>query len=651
MRTTLKRGMGRAAAGNGNGRAILPPPALSPMRVYRQAPPPRRGRLRTFARGLLLAMVVLSSVAVALAGAAYLYFEYQVVGELQASGEVKAAAQRLDVPLPGSPAIALVVGYDVRKYGTDAGGEPRSDTMMLVRADPQLKAITMLSFPRDLIVDVACPGKPTFRGRINSAYSECGAKGSLETVRQLTGLPINYLITVNFRGFRQIVDRLDGVWIDVDRRYHNDNSQNSPGFTYAEINLFPGYQKLDGARALQYVRFRHTDSDLYRVVRQQQFVRGVKDQIASSFSAFDLPKLMGAITSNVDVGVGGGKALKGRTLLSYALFAYGLPDGHFFQARLEGLEGYAELHTADSNIRKAVEEFTTPDIEAADKAGAISLGRKPKKAVSLPPRSVPVVVLNGNGVAGSASLAGNLLNQRGYPIYTPPNSADANAPSYDYFHTKVYFDPGQRGAKAAGRKVGNLFGDADVEPVPAEVLPKCTNAMLCVVVGQTFHGTLTPLAIDRTPEKQAPAVRTDLEETRDRVLPLRRGFDFKLAVPSVLEQSSYLDREMPLRVYKVGGDHKTLRLTYRTGALEYWGVQQMDWDDAPALVGKSFEHRIKGRVYAFYFNGAHLHMVVLRAGGASYWVVNTLLDSLSNETMIEIAKGLKILPHAGKKQG
>jgi LCP family protein required for cell wall assembly len=650
MRTTLKRGMGRASAANGNGRAILPPPALSPMRVYRQPGPPPRSRLWTLGRVAFWALTVLSSLVLALAGAGYLFFEYKVVGEIQATGDVKVAAQRLDVPLPGAPAIALVVGYDFRKYGTDAGAEPRSDTMMLVRADPQLKAITMLSFPRDLIVDVTCPGKPTFRGRINAAYTECGPKGSLATVRALTKLPINYLITVNFRGFRQIVDRLGGVWIDVDRRYHNDNSQNSPGFTYAEINLFPGYQKLDGARALQYVRYRHTDSDLTRIVRQQQFVRGFKDEVATSFSAFDLPKLLGAITSNVDVGAGGGK-VKGRTLLSYALFAYGLPDGHFFQSRIEGLEGYAELHTDPSNITKAVEEFTTPDIEAADKAGAVSLGRKPKKAAGLPPRSVPVVTLNGNGVQGSASLAGNLLNQRGYPIYTPPNGSDANAPSYDYFHTKVYYDPGQRGAQGAARKVANLFGDADVEPVPAEVLPKCTNAMLCVIVGQTFHGTLAPLAIDRTPQKQPALVRTDLEETRDRVLPLRRGFDFKLAVPSVLEQNSYLDREMPVRVYKMGGDHKTLRLTYRTGALEYWGVQQTDWKDAPALQGKSFQHRIKGRTYDFHFNGAHLHMVVLHAAGATYWVTNTLLDSLSNETMIEIAKGLKILPHAGKARG
>jgi hypothetical protein len=58
----------------------------------------------------------------------------------------------------------------------------------------------------------------------------------------------------------------------------------------------------------------------------------------------------------------------------------------------------------------------------------------------------------------------------------------------------------------------------------------------------------------------------------------------------------------------------------------------------------NFKHKIKGREFDFYYDGPHLHMVVLRTSKASYWVVNTLADSLSNETMIEIAKGLRPLP-------
>jgi hypothetical protein len=86
-----------------------------------------------------------------------------------------------------------------------------------------------------------------------------------------------------------------------------------------------------------------------------------------------------------------------------------------------------------------------------------------------------------------------------------------------------------------------------------------------------------------------------------------------------------------------------VRLTYRLGSNEYWGVQMTDWEDAPVLAGRNFVRKIGGRRYELYYNGPRLHMVVLRTDGATYWVVNSLLDRLSNETMIAIAKGLRPL--------
>jgi hypothetical protein len=113
----------------------------------------------------------------------------------------------------------------------------------------------------------------------------------------------------------------------------------------------------------------------------------------------------------------------------------------------------------------------------------------------------------------------------------------------------------------------------------------------------------------------------------------------------VIERSSWIDRERPVRMYRIDPDrkHKTVRLTYRTGANEYWGVQMTDWEDAPVLSERNFTRTIGGRLYELHYTGPKLHMVVLRRDGATYWVVNTLLDSLSNETMIAIAKGLRPL--------
>ncbi|MBA3347749.1 MAG: LCP family protein [Actinobacteria bacterium] len=642
MRTTTKRGIGRGAAVNGNGRPVLPPGALSPVTLYRQPEPPQRSRWAVVRTAFLWLLVFLLMCAGALGGGAYLWFHESVAAVVATTPDVKVAAERLDVVLPGQPATALVVGYDARK-GEDEGIQSRSDTVMLVRADPETESISLLSFPRDLIVDVACPGKPSYRGRINEAYSECGTKGTLETVRELTGMPINYLITVNFRGFRQMVDAFDGIWLDVDRRYFND--QGGPG-GYATINLFPGYQRLTGYQALDFVRFRHTDSDLFRLARQQLFVRNFKSQIASEFSLTTLPKVVSTITKNVEVSVGGGGELDGDTVLGYALFAFGLPPGSFFQSRIDGLEGYAELTTSEENIREAVQEFAHPDVESPEKATAVALGEKPAKTKVPAPRDTTITVLNGNGVSGAASTASSLLGERAYVMQHPPEGKSADAPTWDYFKTQIAYDEAQPGAAEAAAKVAALFATDDVVALTPQLDALANGAMLTVIVGQTFHGSLTPAPVDKTPKRQKPSVIPGkaaslalLQERRSRV-------GFPLMVPTVIEGNSWIDSERPVRLYRIDepdNEHKTIRLTYRTGASEYWGVQMTDWADAPILDEAGVVRTIGGRRYELHYTGPKLHMVVLRVGEISYWVVNTLLDTFSNETMIAIAKGLKPL--------
>ena len=643
MRTTLKRGLGRATPLDANGRAVLPPGAATPVSVYRQPPRARRSRLALFGQVLLWLGVTSLVVVAGAAGGAYLYFHESVAAVAASTPAVKKAAKTLQVPLPGQPAVALVIGYDHRT--TDGAGSPsRSDTMMLVRADPSTDSISLMSFPRDLQVEIRCPGRLPYTDKIAHAYMQCGPQGSLNTVRNLTGLPINYLITVNFRGFRQIVDRLGGIWMDVDRRYYNDVSGPSG---YATINLWPGYQRLNGRKALDYVRFRHTDSDLFRVARQQQFVKSFKNQVQESFGPTGLPKIVNAITNNVEVAQGGGRDVDGRTVLSYALFAYGLPRGRVFQTKIEGIEGYTELTTASENVTRAVQEFTHPDVESSKKATAVALGEKIKRSAP-PPRSTTVTVLNGNGITGSAGTAGFLLHERDYQILTPPNGLPANAPRFDYFRTQVYYDKSKRRAREAAEKVTNLFGSAELKPMPGNIRHLTNGAMVTVVVGQTFHGRLASAPIDRTPKRERPNVIFAPRASKDLLLRHRKRVPFPLVVPSVIERSSWIDSERPIRRYAIDpdGEHKAIRLVYRMGSNEYWGVQMSDWEDAPALSDTSISRRIKGRSYDLYYDGPKLHMVVLRTKYARYWVVNTLLDRLSNETMLAIAKGFRPLPRA-----
>ncbi len=93
------------------------------------------------------------------------------------------------------------------------------------------------------------------------------------------GLKLNGIIDVNFSGFIKVVDTLGCAYVNVDHRYFNLNI-GSTETNYSEINLQPGYQKLCYENALDYVRYRHTDSDFVRVARQQDFLRDLREQIS-----------------------------------------------------------------------------------------------------------------------------------------------------------------------------------------------------------------------------------------------------------------------------------------------------------------------------------------------------------------------------------
>jgi LCP family protein required for cell wall assembly len=636
MRTTLKRGIGRVAVVNGHGRAVLPPGALSPVTRYRW-PERQRGLLRVVGR--ILFFLVAASVAIVsgIAGGAYLYADETANAFSTLSARTERAARILNHPIPGQPANALLIGYDHRPE--DGTAPSRSDTVMLLRADPQSDSISMLSFPRDLLVDIRCPES---RGldRINVAYTYCGPSGTLETVRNLTGLEIHYLIMVNFDGFREIVDKLGGVWLDIDRRYLNVQ-----GGDYATINLWPGYQRLKGWQALDFVRYRHTDSDLFRLARQQSFVKGVKQAVNQRWkNPGTVPKIFKVLRKNVEIGQGGGD-ISGSTLINYAFFAYGLRGGNFFRVTIDGLTGTNELSTDPSNIQAAVQEFVHPDVEVSAKATAKAMRRRLRSKSGPRPRDVSIVVLNGNGQPGAAANTSFRLSQKGYRMRQPPEGFQANAPGRwnRTFRTKIFFN-GKTNARRAAEQVSGLFNSSDIAPIPRNNALRIlgNGAMLTVIVGQTFSGKLTSTPVDRTPPRQEPEVRS----AKDEVLPAVRQaaawkVGFPLQIPTVIERSSVLDQEVPYRVYKIDDDSKTVRFTFRTGTNAYWGIQETNWDDAPALEDRNGSEVIKGRQYDLYYNGAHLHMVVLRAGGASYWVVNTLLDELSNETMLEIAKGLR----------
>jgi polyisoprenyl-teichoic acid--peptidoglycan teichoic acid transferase len=190
------------------------------------------------------------------------------------SGELTAAAA-------GAPQTILLMGSDKRANGAiDAANPPHTDTLMLVRADPNRGSITTMSIPRDLQVHLDVPHHGTMTEKINAAYSLGGARLALKTVEQVLGVRINHVVDTTFGGFKAMVDYLGCVYVDVDRHYYNDNA-GPPSQQYATINVPAGYQRLCGQDALDYVRYRHLDNDFVRVARQQDFLRQIKDQLGT----------------------------------------------------------------------------------------------------------------------------------------------------------------------------------------------------------------------------------------------------------------------------------------------------------------------------------------------------------------------------------
>ncbi|WP_027006528.1 LCP family protein [Conexibacter woesei] len=265
-------------------------------RLPKEERPPREGlRFLLRAFGSLFAIVLLT--AGATATASLLKIKDIIEAPPGAPEPIRTRPRTITPARPGKPQTILILGSDRRwsdlkknNPGLSKSNPARSDTILLIRMDPHQQATAVLSIPRDL--KVLIPGYGI--NKINAAYSLGGADLTAETIKTLFGqdFKINHIINVNFSGFRKVVDELGCVYGDVDRRYYHSNLGLPVSQHYAEINIRPGYQQLCGQRALDYVRFRHEDSDLVRAARQQDFLRAAKDQISESALIGDRDKLI-----------------------------------------------------------------------------------------------------------------------------------------------------------------------------------------------------------------------------------------------------------------------------------------------------------------------------------------------------------------------
>jgi LCP family protein required for cell wall assembly len=303
--------------------------------------PERRGLWKRY---LLGAFIVIAACAAATSVAAI-----HQVDRIAAAfhGDLKLAPGLLASTDPGKPQTLLLIGSDKRAKGAvDHESGSRSDTMILMRLDPSKDAIALMSMPRDLKVRI--PGHGT--DKLNAAYSIGGTPLLLKTVKQVTGLPINHVINVDFRGFRDAVNQIGCVYTDIDRRYFNDNS--NPADQYATINIDPGYQKLCGRDALDYVRYRHTDTDIVRAARQQDFLRQAKQQVGTGKLISNQAKLIKIVSDYTRSDIRGRSAVL--RLLKLAIGSAGSPiqEVHF-PARV----GASYVTASATAVKRATREF------------------------------------------------------------------------------------------------------------------------------------------------------------------------------------------------------------------------------------------------------------------------------------------------------
>ncbi|WP_273484628.1 LCP family protein [Desulforamulus ruminis] len=180
----------------------------------------------------------------------------------------------------------LLMGIDAREGETNT----RTDTLILVSVDKEHNRIAMLSLPRDTRVRIPGHGYD----KINAANVYGGPELVMEVVSDMVGMDIdNYLMT-NVRGFRDIVDTLGGVTLDVEKRMYHYDPYDEPDLR--KIDLQPGLQKLDGNKALQYVRFRSDAlGDVARTERQQKFLKALAKEMVQPSTITKIPRLVPTI--------------------------------------------------------------------------------------------------------------------------------------------------------------------------------------------------------------------------------------------------------------------------------------------------------------------------------------------------------------------
>ncbi|UGQ09531.1 LCP family protein [Yinghuangia sp. ASG 101] len=255
----------------------------------------RRRRWRRILTSMAVTMTVISASAAVSAYVLYQRLDGQITSEPVAE---KIGPSRPPVMPEAHGAVnILLMGSDDRtgankQYGDVGEGTKRSDTTILLHLAADRKSSVAVSIPRDLMVQIpSCvrddgSTSRAYRDQFNHAFEIGGSACTIKTVELMTQVQIDHHIVIDFTGFKQMVDAVDGVDVCLSEPLHDDD---------AHLDLDAGQQKLNGEQALAFVRARHDlgdGSDTQRMVRQQRFLASLMHKVQSNGVLFNPVKLI-----------------------------------------------------------------------------------------------------------------------------------------------------------------------------------------------------------------------------------------------------------------------------------------------------------------------------------------------------------------------
>ncbi|MEU0414465.1 LCP family protein [Streptomyces griseorubiginosus] len=446
-------------------------------RARRRARPVRRGRRVLKIAGLCLAILVLAT-----AGAGWWFYQHLNGNINSVALNGKGGSEKADA-FGRTPINILVMGSDGRTSKADCKlgggcsqtgvqtGNGNADVQMVVHISADRSNATVMSIPRDTMVNVpACKdsesGQSTsgYYGQINSAL-QYGPACQVATIHQLTGIPIDHFVKLDFSGVVKMSDAVGGVSVCV-----SDNVYD----TYSHLKLSRGTHTLKGEAALEFVRSRHgfgDGSDLGRTISQHIFLSAMIRKFKSAGTLTDptaVYDLADAATKALTVDDGLGSVKK---LISLAADVNKVPTKRMT---------FTTMQTAPdpNNSNRVVVGSGAKDLFSSiadDQSLSTGSGKKSAAATAaasapaVPASQIAVTVENGTAITGRASDVATALTQQGFSSAT----TTANAPSPAATTTLTY----GTGQKAAAQTAAKALG------LPASHLRQGTGTGLTLVIG------------------------------------------------------------------------------------------------------------------------------------------------------------------------